>query len=594
MPFYILGKNVQIWPHDNLDFNIAFYKVLVESGLIFSPLDTIIPGIMNGLPRSVFSSEWNLITWLFYFFEPFTAYVINLTLTHFIAFIGMYILIKYHILKNKKNEVISLGVSICFAILPFWPTFGITIAGLPLALYSFLNFRENISSKKDWFILFLIPFYSTFLASFMFLIIIIGFLWLIDVLKEIYERAKIGNVPKQKFLKELKDHVNWKFLSSILFMTVIFLIVEYRLVYSMFFNSEFVSHRTEFQHEIQSFTQSIELSVRNFINGQYHAHSLHNFVIMASIFIAIIIILLKILVEIRSHPSEKKKTILKIIIEQKTLLFLLVINASISIWYGFWYSEIWVALKNNFWVFNAIQFNRFHFLQPLLWYIIFAYSLQLIVKTINIQSKKIRKTQNIQFGKVFALILIALQIPFIFQYNNAYSGLIPGSNRSWDYDLYSWEEFFAVQQFQNIKEDIGRPQDDYRVVSIGIHPSISQYNGFHTLDGYLTNYPLEYKLEFRRIIDKELEKNLDLQAEFDNWGSRCYILVNELSGYEYTRDLNVTINNLELNTDILKEMGGEYIFSAVEIFNTANNNLTLTNIYEYEKSAWRIYVYQII
>ena len=66
------------------------------------------------------------------------------------------------------------------------------------------------------------------------------------------------------------------------------------------------------------------------------------------------------------------------------------------------------------------------------------------------------------------------------------------------------------------------PVEDYRVASIGIHPAIAQYNGFYTLDTYNNFYPLSYKHEFRKIIEKELEKNKKIRNYFDAWGGRCY------------------------------------------------------------------------
>ncbi|OQP17607.1 DUF6044 family protein, partial [Geobacillus zalihae] len=38
-PLFLLGENAHIRVHDNLDSNIAWYKVLSESGKITGPLD---------------------------------------------------------------------------------------------------------------------------------------------------------------------------------------------------------------------------------------------------------------------------------------------------------------------------------------------------------------------------------------------------------------------------------------------------------------------------------------------------------------------------------------------------------------------------
>ena len=54
------------------------------------------------------------------------------------------------------------------------------------------------------------------------------------------------------------------------------------------------------------------------------------------------------------------------------------------------------------------------------------------------------------------------------------------------------------------------------------------------------------------------------------------------------------IKSLDLNTKALKEMGGEYIFSAVEILNYAENGLSLEKAFERKNSPWKIYLYKVI
>jgi hypothetical protein len=130
-------------------------------------------------------------------------------------------------------------------------------------------------------------------------------------------------------------------------------------------------------------------------------------------------------------------------------------------------------------------------------------------------------------------------------------------------------------------------------VSLGIHPSVAQYNGFSILDGYCSSYPLEYKHAFRRIIERELDNSPKWKAYFDAWGSRCYVFSSELEGFMYTKSDTVRVVNLRLNTAVLREMGGEYVLSAVEILNCRDNDLELLRIFENDHSPWRIYLYRV-
>jgi hypothetical protein len=103
-PFYLLGESTPTLVHDNLDSNVVWFKVLAESGQLFGPMDATIPQVMNGIPRNSFGSEFNVIQWFYLFFEPYTAYIINLTLMHFIAFIGMYLLLTRRILPDEGSK----------------------------------------------------------------------------------------------------------------------------------------------------------------------------------------------------------------------------------------------------------------------------------------------------------------------------------------------------------------------------------------------------------------------------------------------------------------------------------------------------------
>jgi hypothetical protein len=119
------------------------------------------------------------------------------------------------------------------------------------------------------------------------------------------------------------------------------------------------------------------------------------------------------------------------------------------------------------------------------------------------------------------------------------------------------------------------------------------YNGFYTLDGYLPNYPLDHKKAFRKIIAGEIKKSSAVRSYFDDYGGRCYVLAAELeiSNWEYTKDKNGVIHNLDFNTQAFWEMGGRYIISSVEVKNYKENNWKFVKIFEDNNSPWRIFLY---
>lgn len=140
--------------------------------------------------------------------------------------------------------------------------------------------------------------------------------------------------------------------------------------------------------------------------------------------------------------------------------------------------------------------------------------------------------------------------------------------------------------FKAIKDHIKQPQSSYKVVSIGMHPSIAQYNGFYTLDSYQNLYPLSHKKKFRKIIVRELDKNNALKTYFDDWGSRCYVFSDTLKKTCYLdchKDINLEAVDIDLDIDVLKANNVQYIFSTVQLENNSKTIL-LDKVFEHEES----------
>ncbi|MCY8694905.1 DUF6044 family protein [Bacillus inaquosorum] len=535
-PLFILKEDAHIRVHDNLDSNIAWYKVLADSGEIVGKVDAAIPQIINGLPRDAFGTELSGIVWLHAFFSSMTAYAISQTITRVVAFFGMYVLLKKHVIPEPKAVFIRIGVSLAFALTPFWPSGMLSTLGYPLALWAFLNIRKGDISWREWLTLGLLPLYSSFVLGFFFFLAGMVCFWLYDA------------ITKRRW--------NLMFLGSIAFMTSIYLFVEYRLVYSMLF-SHAPMHRIEFISSRHDVWHSLRLSVKNFVYGHNHVMTVHTVVILPILLLLFAALLFK---RNRTKP-------------ENVYLFLCVLNYGLSLWYAFWFNKIWAVPKQKFAFLAEFNFARFHFLRPLVIYVSFALALYLIWR----------------MGRGWKWLVyaaVAAQLMVLAPFNEEYTYGV-------HYNAPTFREFYASEQFKEIKEYIGRPQDSYRVASIGLHPSIAQYNGFYTLDTYNNLYPLSYKYEFRKIIEKELEKNARLKQYFDEWGSRCYLFVDELGKrYDFKKNSKKTINNLELNTDVFKKMGGRYIFSSVPIMNADQNHLALVKTFDHKDSAWRIYLYE--
>lgn len=532
-PLFILGEDAHIRVHDNLDSNIAWYKVLAASGQLFGPFNATIPQIINGLPRNAFGSEFSGIVWLYVLFPTMVAYGLSQALTRLFAFIGMYLLLKDHFLKDQKYQMIRVGVALAFALTPFWPSGMLSTLGMPLALWSFLNIREGIRTWKNILVLTLLPFYSSIVLGFFFFLTAMGLLWLWDYL-----------VVKERPLR---------FLFALLYMTSIYFLVEYRLVYSFLFSTE-PNSRDEYFHAELPLWRVIRLTFKNYIFGHTHVMTVHTLIILPVLFLGFFIIW-------------KNKQWRK----ERSFVFLFFLNFVLSLWYAFWFYKGWLPLTKVFHFMDTFNFARFHFLRPLVIYVCFGLALKLIL-------------ENWKTWRHAVTVLLIAQVFLLFAFNDE---LVYQKKPT-------VKQFYAQEQFQEIKEYINRPVEDYRVASIGLHPAIAQYNGFYTLDTYNNFYPLKYKHEFRKIIANELDQNKKIRKYFDKWGGRCYFFTNELGkSYMFKKHTKRKIKSINLNLEPFKQMGGQYLFSSVKILNASEKGLLLEKVFESNTSAWKIYLYKV-
>ncbi|TGA98669.1 hypothetical protein E4665_07345 [Sporolactobacillus shoreae] len=533
-PLFLLGENAHIRIVDNMDSNIAWYQVLAHSGELFGPIHSQIPQVINGqLSRNAFGSQFSMIVLLNVILPPMLAYSICQLISRFFAFLGMYLLLRDHFVKSRDSFPIRVLVALAFALTPFWPSGMLSTLGMPLALWAFLNIRAHVASWKEWLTLCLLPFYSSFELGFFFFLTAMAIFWLRDW------------IVKKKF--------NLKFILSIALMTIIYFLVEYRLVASLLLPGP-LTNRDDFVESTSSLWNVLILSIKNLIVGHDQAMTVHQYVILP--FSCIVLWQI-----VRTGKGE--------MLLKKRFLLLLSLNVMLSVWFAFWFYKGWAPLKAKISILTTFNFSRYHYLHPLFIYLMFAVGALICWQ----KGKKWER---------FVEIVLVLQIIVLFLYNPEIEF----------HEQPTFKQFYASQQFSAIAKYIGKPKSSYRVASIGLHPAIAQFNGFYTLDTYNNFYPLTYKQAFRKIIAKELDKNPSNRAYFDDWGGRCYLFTAELGkNYDFRKNSHVKIHHLQLNIGQFKKMGGNYIFSSVPIMNARQDGLHFLKSFNSKESAWKIYLY---
>ena len=139
LPNLIMGDGSVIKVHDFLDSSVAHIKSIILNDAIWD-IKAQMP-ILCGIDRGVFGTPIDIKFWLFCLLSPYWAVIANIVLIKLTAFVGMYLLLTRHIFPPNGPEAVRAAflAALCFALVPFYPDYGITSAGIPLLICAFIN-----------------------------------------------------------------------------------------------------------------------------------------------------------------------------------------------------------------------------------------------------------------------------------------------------------------------------------------------------------------------------------------------------------------------------------------------------------------------
>ena len=252
-------------------------------------------------------------------------------------------------------------------------------------------------------------------------------------------------------------------------------------------------------------------------------------------------------------------------------------------------------LKDKFEIFSTFDFERILNLNAFYWWVLLAIIFNEIFKLLN------RKNNYI-----FLLIIILSVSGPLYVIRNSW-GYRANCERfiynikthSYSSNTMTMNQYYSTSLFDEIKEWIDMDQTTYRVGSIGLHPAVPAFNGFHTIDGYSNYYSMDYKLRFRDIIKSELDKYPTQLNKYDQWGNRCYLFSSELlpiwnhKDFIIPKNSDIVINRLDYDFNKLKDLGCKFILSTVEIDKVQNLNLVFQKKFEHANLPYSIYLYNI-
>ncbi len=563
------GESSIISVHDNLDLFIAQFQMLKNTDSFFAH-GVDVP-FLGGISRDNLPSEFSLYTMLFFLMPSYYAYVTGYLFKIVIGLGSALLLAKDFCGEGyQKYRPLAWMTGLAYGILNVFPAFGIPFASIPLIVYLVRRLYRKPSFK--WYAaVFFYPLLSYFSYFGLFILgyMVISLLWL--------------------WVRDKKCPLGILF--GIMTLAAGCIVFEYRLFGVMLLGEEETIRSTM---EAGSFGagEIVKTITEVFTRGMFHAESVHTRLVLPVCLLYFLFLNISYL---------KNKNFKGIFHDTFNLLMLVLIFNSIV--YGIYYWEPFRKIVETICPpLTGWQFNRTVFFSPFAWYGAFF----LVLKRLYDREGKSAfffaafKKVSAGEGTLWRYLANVLAVAAVFvillsgtRYNDLYYTcrakayeLLKGKQSN---DL-SYEEFYSVSLFKQAKEELG--YEGQWSAAYGFHPAVLEYNGIATLDGYLGFYGQDYKEDFRKIIAPALLRVPESREYFDTWGARAYLYSgSELSIVAAVRDYQVADHDIYVDVEAFKALGGEYIFSRIELSNGEAVGLDLTGTYREENSPYTLYVY---
>lgn len=560
---FVIRDNIYLTINDNLDSNIPMYKMIRDNDLFWKFAEPL-PFLGGVLLRSQYRVELSIQSWIYALMPPLTAYYAVYVIKIIGSALGFYILAK-SIKKYEdidSNENIWCLCGLVYGILGAWPHAALGFASLPWwALCTYLLYKTGKIRYIFLSLLFIVVTSFTMLALFCLAYMTVVFLFVAIKDRKIYIPLAVD---------------------IILLTGGYFIANSHHVVQGISGSKETIKSLVS-----ASYTESIQESIGHFgdaftfRNSYYHtggATLRYTVIPVCSIFLIYFIF---------SAVKSRIKKSVKVAIIYTGIYASIILNTFACCFDNNAFFRRSIPFASGF------SFARFGWISPFLWLVLLAFSCGLGV------TKFIKK-----YAVVMSSVIIAAAISSVIfdpgytardsMYNELYCNLsaLLGNDKFRDGNHeWTWREYYSEDLFNQVKETIN--YDGSWSVAYGIEPSVLQFNGVKTLDGYYSNYSLEYHDLFQKLIKPELELD-DHHREYweSSSGKRAYIWSKE---WDFISEKNIQLKETELyiDMDVFKEMGGKYIFSRFIITNADVLGLKLLNEDKHNDgiSPYNVYVY---
>ena len=551
--FFGYGERSYIAVHDNMDLFLAQFQMLKNTGSFFKH-GVDVP-FLGGISRDNLPSELSLYSVLYMIFPTYTAYVLGILGKIMLGMFSFRLLAKelYPDQYALYRPIIYM-TGFAYGILWFFPAFGFAFASIPLCVYLLIKIYRR---EGTWWYpaLFAYPLVSYFSYHGIFILgyLVIAILWL--------------------SIRDKKPA--WSLAAGLMVLALGYVVCEYRLFGQMLFSDE-VTIRSTIVNPSLSLSEILQEVVTVWREGIFHADSVHGKVVLP---VCVVYFL------VNNGVYLWRKQGKNIFHDRFNFIMLFILFNSVV--YGLYDCEpLRSFVETLIPPLEGWQFNRTIFFNPFLWYA------ALFVILVRLYDAGIWQMWAANVVICIAVLIIILTPN---RYNDLYATCY---NRAYEYyhgtevDELDYEQFYARELFAEIKEDIGYL--DQWSAAYGFHPAVLEYNGIATLDGYLGFYSQQYKDDFRKVIAPALERVEATKIYYDDWGARAYLYSGtDLSIVSATKTVYATDHDIYIDVAAFRAMGGEYIFSRLELSNAGEVGLSPIKSYTPQDESCTIYVYAV-
>lgn len=571
--FFGFGERSYIGVHDNMDLFVAQFQMLKNTHAFWK--HGVEAPFLGGVSRDSLPSEFSLYSVLYMLFPTYTAYVLGILGKILLGMFSFRLLVK-ELLSERYLRVrpIVWTTGLCYGTLWVFPAFGFAFASIPLCVFILVRIYRKREARWGWWYaaLFAYPLVSYFSYHGIFILgyLALAVLWLLA--RQLYRRSHVGADASKEELRESGKAVLRMFLALIV-LSAGYVACEYRLFGQMLLSDE-VTIRSSIVNASLTPAEILSEILQVFREGIFHADSVHGKIVLPVCAVYF--------VGINGYYILRREW--KRIFRDPFNLVILFILFNCVVYGLYDFEPLRSLVERLIPQLQGWQFNRTIFFNPFLWY---AALFLVLLKLCEGGLLRVWLANGIVCLALLAVILTPNR------YNDLYGTC---HNRAYEYfhgsevDELSYEQFYAVELFDEIKEDIGY-QGEW-AAAYGFHPAVLEYNGIATLDGYLGFYSQQYKEDFRKIIAPALERMEATRIYYDDWGARAYLYSGtDLSIVSATKTVYATDDRIYIDGGAFQNLGGEYLFSRIKLSNAEDAELSFLGEYMADDESMTIYVY---